>query len=528
MIDEVKKLYNDYKKLYIIAIVSGIFIYSTMIFMNLYNTYDAVWIYNILNREAGAWERAAGRFLWPYIDKFRMGIVLHTFNSIISIALFELGNILIIDLFGIRQKLSRLTLIIAITASPVISASLTYVFMSPTFAFAYLFSVLAAYFFIKNENHIIGVIGGSVLLTLSMGCYQAYIGVCMFLILLFIVLKLFYDEKYSGLIRDIACTAVMVVCTGAMYYIIVHVILAAYGESLGSYKGADSISLLGIIIGLPASIRQSYQYFINCFLTGSPFVNQFHLFRIQFLAWLVIAGVILARMISNVIVCTHKGDKASKTVKRYIIAFLLLLLIPLACNFVFILAGDQQNSLIMQGATATVLPIMLAVLFERTEWRNAYRYIVILPALMLVWANVLSVTNDQVALMSGKKATLAIANSIIADLDEYDYDPETMELIIIGKPSDNSSYLKSEAYRMAADYAKFGDWWSSLSGDHDCWEGFLWSEFGMDLNYLAADELYYWWVDNADEVNTMPIWPSKGSTKRIGNILVVRVSEQWY
>lgn len=528
MIDKVKRLYNDYKKLYIIAIVSGIFIYSTMIFMNLYNTYDAVWIYNILNREAGTWERAAGRFLWPYIDRFRMGIVLNTFNSIISIALYELGNILIIDLFGIRQKLSRLTLILAITASPVISASLTYVFMSPTFACAFFFSILAAYFFIKNENRIIRVIGGGVFLTLSMGCYQAYIGVCMFLILLVIVLKLFYDEKYSGLIRDIASTAVMVVCTGVMYYICVHVVLAVYGESLGTYKGAGSISPLGMMIGLPASIRQSYQYFINCFLTNAPFVNQFHLFKIQFLAWLVIAGVILVRMIRNVTACARGGNKAGKTVIRYIIVVLLLLLIPLACNFVFIIAGDQQNSIIMQGATATALPIMLAVLFERTKWRNASRYIVILPALLLVWANVLSVTNDQVTLLSGRKATLAMANSIVADLDEYDYDPETMELIIIGKPSDNSSYLKSEAYRMAADYAKFGDWWSSLSGDHDCWEGFLWSEFGMDLNYLAADELYYWWVDNADEVNTMPIWPSKGSTKRIGNILVVRVSEQWY
>ncbi len=528
MIDIIRKLYNDYKKLYIIAIVSGIFIYSTMIFMNLYNSYDAVWIYNILNREAGTWERAAGRFLWPYIDKFRMGIVLHTFNSIISIALYELGNILIIDLFGIRQKLSRLTLILAITASPVISASLTYVFMSPTFAFGYFFSVLAAYFFIKNENRIIGVISGSLLLTLSMGCYQAYIGVCMFLILLYIVLELFYDEKYAGLIRDILSIAVMVVCTGAMYYISVHVILAVYGESLGTYKGADSISPLGIIISLPANIRQCYQYFSNCYLTNSPFANQFHLFRIQFLAWLVIAGVIVVRMIRKVNACVHSGDKAGKTVIRYIIASLLLLLIPLACNFVFILAGDQQNSLIMQGATATVLPVMLAALFERIEWRSVCRYIVILPALILVWANILSVTNDQVTLMSGKKATLAIAGSIVADLDEYDYDPETMELIIIGKPSDNSSYLKSEAYKMAADYAKFGDWWSSLSGDHDCWEGFLWNEFGLDLNYLAADELYYWWVDNVDEVNKMPIWPSKGSTKRIGNILVVRVSEQWY
>jgi hypothetical protein len=70
--------------------------------LNLVNDLDGIW--HLSNFIAGDWEISLGRGLQRYADRARFGIVTDPFNSMITILLISIANVLILMRFKVISK----------------------------------------------------------------------------------------------------------------------------------------------------------------------------------------------------------------------------------------------------------------------------------------------------------------------------------------------------------------------------------------------------------------------------------------
>lgn len=159
---------------WILVFVFGLILYSQLMTQQLVNAYDGLWEYTY--HAAGKWELSLGRWFWLYLDKIRFGVNNDPWTSIMTILLFSAGLYLISDLFRIEDKKVTFLFSSLFISSTAVCVSLSYRFMSPVFGFAFLLSVLAAWFTLKSKKVILPVLAGSFMVALSMGAYQACLG----------------------------------------------------------------------------------------------------------------------------------------------------------------------------------------------------------------------------------------------------------------------------------------------------------------------------------------------------------------
>lgn len=182
-----------YKKIALAVYGFTIFLFSFFMINQLTNVGDGFWQQSYYL--AGDVEVSSGRWLWPYLDKVLGGNHVDPLTTLVSIMLFVAGFTLALATLNIKPKFVYCVIGGLITfSSPVFSSVLAYKYMSVTFALAMFLSALAALLCFKIKNNVVAVIVPSVILSMSMGLYQSYIGVFCVTGLLFII-RLLMDDK---------------------------------------------------------------------------------------------------------------------------------------------------------------------------------------------------------------------------------------------------------------------------------------------------------------------------------------------
>ena len=140
--------------------------------------------------------------------------------------------------------------------------------MSPTFGMAVLLSVGATRFVVAEvtdkKKTLLTLVIASVLLTVSLGLYQANIG-CFCVIIILVMMKCIYNEesKKSFLIFGKAFLCGVVSCI--FYKIAWDVCMIARRVAPASYNGAHSLSIPHMILSLPKSVIRIYKYWFSFF-----------------------------------------------------------------------------------------------------------------------------------------------------------------------------------------------------------------------------------------------------------------------
>lgn len=106
----------------------------------------------------------------------------------------------------------------------------------------------------------------------------------------------------------------------------------------------------------------------------------------------------------------------------YAIAFLgCIMFIPIASCAVLLIAVGNSMNLLMSMSMVICIPLFLALLmgglnFAKEEYNVLSRNIGYTLLIFLLWANILTVTNDQLALKEGRTATVKLTDMIISEL----------------------------------------------------------------------------------------------------------------
>lgn len=495
----------------IFNVLFGIIIYFMIMSENLFNDMDGIW--HTSNFVAGNWEISLGRGLLRYFDKLRFGVVSVPFNTILTLLVVGIANTLLIDLFSVTNRFIAFLMAGLIIANPVICFTLSYSYTSINYGLSYLFAIGAVYAFSKIKKWISIVLAGAFIM-ISMGCYQAYIGV-VGIIFLMILMRMFIRNDNKKNIADYMIRGVCSILLGGFLYILMtNLLLKKAGVDLASYRGASSVSLSSITSNFLISVMQCYRNFIT-------FFTNYQMYNTMSLTWIILGGLSLI----SIFCMGYQFVVIYKTNKWYAAGYLIsILLVPVFCNCMLIVAVGNNVSLLM--AMGMMLYPVLSVIFLPETGKVSFwtKRMWCLIMLLLLWTNVLTVTNDQVALKEGKTATVELADQIISTLNEEGYLENDYVIALVGRPSENNLFSRNAAYQNANEYAKFGNFWSTEAGNNRrSWQGVLSEYCGINLN-LCSEDQYNAIIQN-EKIANMPEFPLEGSLLEIDGVIVVKVSQ---
>lgn len=529
--------YGAYVRFFVISWLFMLIVYFPMYANGLVNHWDGIWEYNYY--KAGKWSISCGRWLWPYLDRIRLGVSVEPITTMFTCALFALGfTIVIYFLAGKAESLKRYYVAaFLLLGSASVCISLSYRYMSPTYGFAFLFAVLAVgllsgnSFFARQKNAlvphkaryiVIETILSAFLIAAQMGLYQAYIGCSGVLALILLLDRLSEkDTSFKDIMALVGRFAAAMVLGGVLYVVGLKIHLAFAHVVLDSYKGADSYGLLNTLKNLGSSTARAYSEFWKFFF---GFTHRYAIFmniKPLYITIMVLAIIVIAVGLLTYLVKILKQD-----IKKGIAAAVLMLLIPLGCNIVLLIATGADYSLQMTVALAFCIPAVLCLIGKHTEEGGTMLMkgagcVRAFALILLLYGVIMQTEVDQEAMRVGMKSVTNMAESIVSDIEEKGLLSTDKTLCVIGVPAANELYYMSRACEGANYYAVFGAW-GTWAGDKS-WRG-VFSNL-LNINVEMAENPEYGYILNSDEFKDMPCYPKAGYVKEIDGFVAVKVSD---
>lgn len=333
-----------------------------------------------------AWDISLGRWGLLFAACAKFGLCSPILTSAITIALFALGIVALIDRLGIKRACLRYASSILFIASPFVSCCITYYYCSNSYALSFLCAVLAACLIgrVGAVGKPVALVGAVALLAFSLGCYQASLGVFCVAVLLVMIRSLmgsgseslacdargeaqnpYREEGFSAdslSAKQLAVffgVAVAVCAAGAvLYYALTELSLFAMGISLSTYGGASSVGAGSILGSLTSSVPSAYVAFFDGFFSHGIFGNHF--------GWVYVAAACM--IVAAVAFVCLAAVNGVKRLGASAMALLCVVLIPFAANVILVIVPSYgYPTLLMLGgfmASFLLLPLLVQ-LFAR-------------------------------------------------------------------------------------------------------------------------------------------------------------------
>lgn len=227
------------------------------------------------------------------------------------------------------------------------------------FGIAFLGAAVSACLLIRLKS-IPGSVIGIAILVLSLGAYQAYLGLTLVLLMTDCVRRLLKGENWKKvLLRGLKYILEAAVAVG-LYYLILQWVLQKTNMSLSSYKGMNQVSDLLNPTVLFGSILDAYKDFFGFFFRDSLGVYR-DVGAIR--KFLTINNCLLAA--GNLILLVNRMVRKKIRWPGIVMAAVLLGLMPGAANAVNILSGNQTFYYI-SIAPFVLLFVLPLILFGNT------------------------------------------------------------------------------------------------------------------------------------------------------------------
>lgn len=525
-----------------------------------------------------AWDISLGRWGLLFAAYAKFGLCSPILTSAITIALFALGIVLLIDRLGIKGACLRYASSILFIVSPFVSCCITYYYCSNSYALSFLCAVLAVCLVgrVGSVGKPAALVGAVALLAFSLGCYQASLGVFCVAVLLMMVRSLMGGgpESLMSLAHDAhgaeargSCSegghescgarggnaqsscreedlstrssfsakqlaaffgvAIAVCAAGAvLYYALTELSLFAMGISLSTYGGASSVGAGGILGSLTSSVPSAYAAFFDSFFSHGIFGNHF--------GWVYVAGIGMA-----ITAAAFIGLAVAAGAKRLVasvVALLFIVLIPFAANVILVIVPSYgYPTLLMLGgfmASFLLLPLLVQLLID-SPGRDNVRLRVPAKAMSVgcccliavgAWSYALQSNADAEVMQACQNQTASLATRIAGALDANPDVQAGAKVLIAGKPEAGNYPNTSDSYAHASGYAKWGMVWDNhYQNNMRSWDVIMKQFAGQSFNYCSFDECAN--VIRSSEFASMPLYPANDSVATIDGVVVVKISD---
>ena len=499
-------------RFFVVSFILCSLAYIVLISNELTNTYDGLWkgSYDI----GYNWVISIGRWFWPTIGRLRENYSPEPFTSMLSLACHVCGGIIVAYIFGLKDSFKGYIVVLLTVVNTAVCSFLSYRYMSPVFAFAYLFVIIGIWQL--RECTVRSLIISIVMFTLSLGCYQMNIGCACVLIILLTVWYLQKECENKKIIKFFCFSAISMISSFIIYKIIWNISLKTNHLVTADYKDADKITPLLVIKSFPRTFVKTYTTFADFFLKDDLKQNIYentYIFKVGVFAFFILA---FAHVISAAF---------SKGRKRAVFVLLLFMVLPAAANAALILAPGSNDFQIQMTLPMTVLlPLLLCIVDVgdiKEELLKKIEKIYPLVFTLLLIGNFLMISVDQHAMLTGRRAVLSILNIISSDIDHDSLNGK--KCVFIGRPSENPMFANDEVWDRANDYAKYGKIWLDNYCSTRSYAGFI-RESGVLMPQENDFDLCQE-IERSTEVKDMPVFPHNGYKKEINGVIVIKLAD---
>lgn len=519
-----------------------------------------------------AWDMSLGRWGLLFAAYAKFGLCSSILTSAITIVLFTLGIVALIDKLGIRNACLRYASSVLFIASPFVSCCITYYYCSNSYALSFLCAVLAACLIgrVGSVGKPVALVGAVALLAFSLGCYQASLGVFCVAVLLVMIRALMGDgsEPLASLACDargaegrLSCreesrgvevqspcceegcsasssfsakqlavffgVAVVVCAAGAvLYYALTELSLFVLGIGLSSYGGASSVGAGSILGSLTSSIPSAYVAFSDGLFGHDIFGNHFGWVYVAAVG-LIVAAVAFARLVAI---------NGVKRLGASAMALLCVVLIPFAANVILVIVPSYgyPTPLMLGGFMASflLLPLLVQLLLDSPDRGNVR---LCMPAKAMsvgcccliavgAWSYALQSNADAEVMQACQNQTASLATRIAGVLDANPDVQAGAKVLIAGKPEAGNFPNTSDSYVHASSYAKWGMVWDNhYQNNMRSWDVIMKQFAGQSFNYCSFDECAK--VIRSSEFANMSLYPADDSVVTIDGVVVVKISD---
>lgn len=495
----------------IAAFLYGIFTHSFAL-NNILHNYD-----NIASQPGGyGGGISLGRWLLEImgilIDKVGLNYNLSVVNGIIYIILVAVSAGLLVSVLQIRSKKSAALIGMLFVAFPTVTTTLVYRYTAPFYGVSLLFAVLAVWVLRRYKR---GFALSVLLITCSLGIYQAYIPLTIGLfVLLLIQQALSGDADAKSVIYRGLYDCAALILGLLLYFVGMKASEALTGGTLTDYQGVGSMGSLSLA-ELPSLIWKAFYTVCTLPLQDYCGIANRAMMRI---AYLLLGILCIAMVVYILIAKVRKWDVA-------IITCLLCLVFPIAVNFIVVMVPDGWIYTLMVYSF-TLLTCMPLVLFECLPPMDGVlkkgkcilaKGIGLLAALLVFYyayyANV-----NYTALHYANRQIENYLNSVVIQVRMTEGFTPDKEWAFIGDIDDP---LFSSPWEDETTYGGLGftEYLLNQYSRPDWIENYI----GYDVP-TASDETIAQ-LSNTEEVRNMPCWPSEGSVKVIEDMVVIKFQD---
>ena len=471
--------------------------------------------------QSSHWERSLGRWFLPIFDSMKGGVASPILNTLICVLFFSLGAIVLCALFeGVQKQWSCAIFVLMIVASPVVAVTATYYYCSAAYGFAFFLATIAAWLVHRYKGWR-SIAVGVALMTIVLGLYQGYIGTFTSIAVEYVLIQVLLAQKdskeiFTKFVRFVLVGLIGIVC---YYFVVMPIVLNVYGLEMASYKGANDLSILNIILSAPESMRFAYVDFSEYFLGNSIAANPFGINQVSALLLLTAIIVLFIEVVSN----------KNWQMRTFILVGVCVL--PLACNVMDLLNPATRIILLTSGGLITVPSFCFAAIIigakrlKHVQIKDIFSLLGMVFGGIIVWLYMLSVNTDGMYMKQLKNINQAITNRICTVL-EQNFNQELyggQKIFIAGIPTHGNYSLElSNLNQKVNAYAKWGDLWAVLPNSLEGWKEMFWQYTGTNLNICTAEEARE--VIKTQTFEEMPNYPEDGSIQVVNDIIVVKVS----
>lgn len=519
-----------------------------------------------------AWDISLGRWGLLFAACAKFGLCSPILTSAITIALFTLGIVALVDRLGIKRACLRYASSILFIVSPFVSCCITYYYCSNSYALSFLCAVLAACLIgrVGAVGKPVALVGAVPLLAFSLGCYQASLGVFCVAVLLVMVRSLMgggpeslaslacdargaegrlscREESRGGEAQSPCCeegcsasssfsakqfavffgVAVVVCAAGAvLYYALTELSLFVLGIGLSAYGGASSVGAGSIFGSLASSIPSAYVAFSDGLFSHGIFGNHF--------GWVYVAAVCL--IVAAVAFARLVAINGAKRLGASAMALLCVVLIPFAANVILVIVPSYgyPTPLMLGGFMASflLLPLLVQLLLDSSERGNA-RLRVPAKAMSVgccclvavgAWSYILQSNADAEVMQTCQNQTASLATRIAGALDANPDVQAGAKVLIAGKPEAGNYPNTSDSCVHASSYAKWGMVWDNhYQNNMRSWDVIMKQLAGQSFSYCSFDECAK--VIRSSEFANMSLYPADDSVVTIDGVVVVKISD---
>lgn len=477
-------------------------------YFNVSYSHDSMYIF----QNDVEWQISIGRFLHPLYFKLRGNIFTPSLVGFLSLLFIGLSVYVVCKLLNTENKLKMCLISGIMTANATITLlNATYIHDIDIYALSLLFAVLAVY---VCRNCRLGVLWAALLTFLSVGLYQSFFQVSIFLFMIMALRDLLMERSFKEVFSD-GIKAIGALLAGLIiYYAVLKIVLHTTGIQLSeSDNGLSNVGNMGGLSAVLGMVVNTYRRVIEYFRWPRIY-HSILMGMLNILLALVTAFFVISIVIKKKI----KG-------KELALLFALIALMPFGMNVIcFISQGMAHDLTIYSFFFVYILIYEIAEIWldgmKSGTLRKAAKCVVPLALAVILFNSV--IFSNQLYLKKDfeYQSTMQTMNRITARMEETEgYVLGETPVAIIGSLSESDMMVSREGFEGFGT----GTYENSSLTYYKTYEKYFDFVAGYPVILLEEEEALK--LAETEEIQSMSCFPDIDSCRIVDGTMVVKLSE---